>query len=224
MMGALVELDDPRVARYAREHDLSTDDALPRLLDETAAAAERAGRDAVKAGKQKLLHAYADVDRDRPATVTAGAWFVGEGERADLVFDRWIEALAERSTVLRTFLRGQPDVFREWTDEGFQKELEEGWTEEKQEELRQRIEAGPADRDQPARSWWRDWEQAALHPSRTRVFLGVSFAIFGCLFVAPLAHAWWQLLLGVLIGVLVGLALAEHGMRAGRRLRRHRHL
>jgi len=45
-------------------------------------------------------------------------------DAANLVFDRWNEALAQRATILRTSLRGQ-EIFREWIDEGFQKEVDD---------------------------------------------------------------------------------------------------
>ena len=50
-----------------------------------------------------------------------------------------------------TYLRGEPDIFREWIDEGYQRELDEGWTEEKQEETRQLIESIKAVGDDPAK-------------------------------------------------------------------------
>lgn len=221
MMGALVELDGARARRFAREHELSIEDALPRLLDEAVAAGERAGVDAAGAGKQKLLHTHATVDRDRPATLIVGAEFSGESEQANVVFDRWNAMLAEHATILRTFLQRREGIVREWIDEGFQKELDDGWTEEKEEEIRRLIEsmsAASAERERQSRNWWRDWGQAALYPWRTRILLAASFAFFGLIFGAPLARpgAAWPVLLAVLAGAVVGLAIAEYGIRVSR--------
>jgi hypothetical protein len=158
--------------------------------------------------------------QDRPATVIAGANFRADRERANLVFDSWNEALAQRARILRSYLRGQ-DIHREWIDKAFQMEVDAGWSEEKEQEIRQLIEsiqAAPAERERPLRSWWRDWGQAARYPWRTRVLLAVSFAFFGLIFGAPLGHPHtaWPVLLAVLLGALVGLALAEYGIHASR--------
>jgi hypothetical protein len=54
----------------------------------------------------EMISTRADIDADRPATLSAGAGFTGDRERAGVAFDRWNEALAQRATILRTFLRG----------------------------------------------------------------------------------------------------------------------
>jgi len=80
--------------------------------------------------------------------------FSDDRDAANLVFDRWNEALAQRATILRTSPRGQ-EIFREWIDEGFQKEVDDAWKPEKQQEIRQLIEsmqAASAERERPRES------------------------------------------------------------------------
>ena len=221
-MGALVELDRSAVERFGREHNLAPEVALPRLVEETVAAAKRAGRQAVDGTGQKLIYTRAEVDADRPATLSAGAGFTGDGERASAAFERWNDALAERASILRTFLRGE-DVLREWIDDAVQQELDERWSGKDEQEIRRLIESGTAasaERKRRLRTWWRDWGAAAQYPWRTRALLAASFAFFGLVFGVPLARlgAWWSVLLTALVGAVVGLAIAEHGMRSGLRL------
>ena len=81
MMGALLEIDRASIERYAHEQNLAPEEALPRLLDEAVAAAEQAGRAAAEETGQKLIYTRASVDRERTATLSAGAGFSGDRER-----------------------------------------------------------------------------------------------------------------------------------------------
>jgi hypothetical protein len=221
LTGALLEIDAEHVERAARERQLLPEDALPRLLEEAVAGAERAGRTAAKLSGQKLARTHAEIDREHPARLTAGAAFLGDRERAGVGFDRWNEALEERATILRTYLQGEEGILREWIDEGFQKEIEEGWTEEKAEETRQlldSIRAASAERERQLRRWWWDWGQAWQAPWWTRTLLAGSCAGFGFIFGVAFVRleAWWSILLAVVVGALVGVALAQHGIRVSR--------
>ena len=221
MTGALLEIDAERVERAARERQLSPQDALPRLLEEALADAERAGRAAAKASGQKLARTHAGIDREHPARLTAGAAFLGDSERAQIAFDRWNETLEERATVLRTYVQGEDGILREWIDEGFRKEVEEGWTEEKAEETRQLIESiksDSAERERQLRRWWWDWGQAWQYPWWTRTLLAGSCAGFGFIFGVAFVRleAWWSILLAMVVGALVGVVLAQHGIRVSR--------
>jgi hypothetical protein len=221
LTGALLEIDAGHVERAARERQLSPEDALSRLLEEAVADAERAGRTAAKASGQKLARTHAEIAREHPARLTAGAALLGDRGRAEIAFERWNETLEERATILRTYLQGEEGILREWIDEGFRKEIEEGWTEEKAEQTRQLIEsiqAASAERERQLRRWWWDWGQAWQYPWWTRTRLAGSCAGFGFIYGIAFVRleAWWSTLLAVVVGALVGVALAQHGVRLSR--------
>jgi len=216
MMGALVEIDRAGVMGYGRKRNFALDDAPSRLLDEAAAEIERAGRESVEDAGQKLGYVNACVDSGRPATVITTLGFSGDRERAVAAFERWSEALARQGRILRTHLHGS-DIHREWIDEGFQKELEQGlWSDE--EATRQVIESSRAasgGRTRLLRTLWRDWEWSARHPWKTRLLVATSLAFFGVYFGVAIARldAWWSVLLAALASALGGLAFAEYGIR-----------
>jgi hypothetical protein len=221
LTGALLEIDPEHVERAARERQLAPKDALPRLLEEAAADAEHAGRTAAKASGQKLARTHAEIDREHPARFTAGAAFLGDRERAQIAFDRWNQALEERATILRTYLQGEEGILREWIDERFRNEIDEEWTEEKAEQTRQllaSIKAASAERERQLRRWWWDWGEAWQYPWWTRALLAGSCAGFGFIFGVAFVRleAWWSILLAAVVGALVGVALARHGIRVSR--------
>jgi len=153
---------------------------------------ERAGREAVQEGGQKVSYANTRVDTDRPATVTTSVRSSGDRERAGVAFGRWNEALAQRARILRKYLHGE-DIHREWIEEGFQKELDIGlWSDE--EAARPLIDAsrGASAERRVVRRLWLDLWRADRRPGRLVVNSGP------------------------VLGALVGLAIAEYGARAGK--------
>jgi hypothetical protein len=79
-------------------------------------------------------------------------------------------------------------------------------------------DAASAERQRQLRRWWWDWGQAWRYPWWTRTLLAASCAGFGFIYGVAFVRldAWWSILLAVVVGALIGVALAQHGIRVSR--------
>lgn len=143
MMAGLIEIDRGRAQRFAAEHNLVSDDALARLMQEVPIEIECAGREALDDAGQTVVDARAYVDSKRPATVIGSFGFSGDRDGAVAALNGWTDAVARRSPtarMLRRYVHGA-DLHLEWCDDEYQKELDEGrWWSPSEEETRELVE------------------------------------------------------------------------------------
>jgi hypothetical protein len=179
---------------------------------------EQATRDAVHDLDQTAISArVAPADNGGEVLVDIG--FSGDRAGAIAALERWRNTVTDVAGVrgiLRTWLRGPDDLNLEWCDDEYQTELEARLRSADAETTRQTSAQVPDERPGPTRrAWLTDWDEAARHPRKTRLFLAASFAVLGVI-SAPLAGDLtpWSLAVGAALGGVAGAAIGEYALRS----------
>lgn len=183
---------------------------------------ERATREAVGDAGQRVIGARV-VPGEVGGEVLVDIRFSGDRAGALAALERWkttVPDVAGGSVILRTSLRGPDGLNREWWDDEYDKALQARERPAEAEFARQpgaQLPDGHARRLR--RSWLTDWQEAARHPWKTRLFMVAAFALLGVI-VAALAGDLtpWSLAVAAALGAVVGAAIGEYAMRAMRRL------
>jgi hypothetical protein len=179
---------------------------------------EQATRDAVREVGQKAVSAQV-APADNGAEVIVDIGFSGDRAGAIAALERWRNAVTDVAGVrgiLRTWLRGPDGLNLEWCDDEYHKELEARLRSAEAETTRRISARVPDERPRPTRrAWLTDWEEAARHPRKTRLFLAASFAVLGVIGatldgdLTPSALAT-----GATLGAVAGAAIGQYAMRS----------
>jgi hypothetical protein len=179
---------------------------------------EQATRDAVHDVDQTVIGARV-APGDEGGEVLLDIRFSGDRAGAIAALERWRNTVTDVAGVrgiLRTLLRGPDDLNLDWCDDEYQKELQARWGSADAETTPEISAQVPDGRPRPARrAWLTDWQEAARHPRKTRLFLAASFAGLGVIF-ATLAGGVTarSLAVGAALGAVAGAAVGEYAMRS----------
>jgi hypothetical protein len=182
---------------------------------------EQLTRAAVDLAGQKVIEVRV-VPGELTGTVFVDIRFRGDRAGAIAALERWkttAPAVGGGSVLLRTLLRGA-DLNLEWSDDGYDNELQAGGRSTQPKPARQFAARRPDSRSRPARrSWLTDWEEANRHPWRTRLFMAAGGGLVGVVVATLTGHlALESLAVAATAGAVVGAAMGEYAMRAIGRL------
>ena len=200
--------------------EIDLDRAWRGSLDVAMQDLEQATRNAVHEAGQRVIDARV-VPGELAGKVLVDIRFSGDRAGALAAFERWkatVPDVAGGSVILRTLLRGA-DVNLEWSDDEYDKELQARERSAEPGSPRQLAAQRPDTGSRPAGSWWlTDWQEAARHPWKARLFLIAGFALLGVIFAPLTGHlALGSLAVAAGLSAAVGAAMGEYAMRAMRR-------